>query len=312
MKKHYFTIGFILIGQFAFAQNFEAAIAKAKGNCLEKRVSFFNDGLLDFLSVKTYDENGNLTKKSETFSQNLNGPYTTENLYEYDAKNNNTKVVSKQNGIQKSVITKEYNDAGKLTKETLSNGGNATIATASSADNVSGSIAEKVLSGNKSKEIKTLDKAGNLLKQENFSSDGKLSSSLTNEFDVQGNKSKMTRFEAATNISEEINLTFDAAGNLLNEKTLRNQEAFSETKYEYSQRKLSKKIHLNRYNQIDYHFTFEYDLAGKLVKESYFANNQFVNSTTFEYDTNDNKTKESYFNKAGNLTGYKAWEYSCK
>ena len=145
-----------------------------------------------------------------------------------------------------------------------------------------------------------------------FDGNGKLTSSLSSDYDAKGNRTKSTRFDGAANVSEITTLTYEANGNLLNEKTLRNQEVFSETIYDYLQNNLSKKTHTNRYRQADYYFTFEYDAAGNLVKQSYFGNNQLVNSTSFEYDKKGNKTKESYFDKTGKLTGYKAWEYSCK
>ena len=312
MKKQYFTWVLIFMAKLAFSQSFETTVLKAKGNCLETKISLFNADLLDYLSVKTYDAKGNLTKNAETFSAKLNGPYTTENTYEYDAKNNNTKVIFKQNGIQKSVILKEYDVAGKLTKETLSNAANVNLATASLTETLTQNAVEKTFGNANGKETKAFDKAGNLLKQETFDGNGKLTSSLSSDYDAKGNHTKNTRFDAAANVSEVTTLTYEANGNLLNEKTLRNQEVFSETIYDYLKNNLSKKTHKNRYSQVDYYFTFEYDAAGNLVKQSYFGNNQLVNSTSFEYDNRGNKTKESYFDKTGKLTGYKAWEYSCK
>jgi YD repeat-containing protein len=312
--KTYFTLCLFAIANFCVAQNFELPTIAAFGNCFETKVSLYNGATLDYFSTKTYNALNQLTKKTETFSKNLNGPYVAEFTYEYDAKGNNTKVSLKQNNIQQSVILKEYSVAGKLVKETLTKDGSAASATASIAENVLGNNVEKTFLGGNSKEVKQFDKAGNLLKQESIGTDGKVQTSLVNEYNFQGKLTKKTSSDVFAEAIEVTTLTYDASGNLSNEKTLRNGDAFGEANYTYNtQGKLALKIHKNHFNQADYALAYEYDKNGKVTKLSYLTGTQeLVTYTTYDYDNFGNKTKESYFDKSNVMKGYKAWEFSCK
>jgi hypothetical protein len=209
---------------------------------------------------------------------------------------------------------KEYSVAGKLIKETLTKDGSAASATASIAENVLGNNVEKTFLGGNSKEVKQFDKAGNLLKQESIGTDGKVQTSLVNEYNLQGKLTKKTSSDVFAEAIEVTKLTYDGSGNVSNEKTLLNGEAFGEMNYTYNaQGKVAQKTHKNHFNQADYALAYDYDKNGKVIKLSYLTGTQeLVTYTTYDYDNFGNKTKETYFDKSNVLKGYKAWEFSCK
>jgi hypothetical protein len=49
-----------------------------------------------------------------------------------------------------------------------------------------------------------------------------------------------------------------------------------------------------------------------MTKENYFYNNQVISVRTFEYDLKGNKIKETYLDKLGTVNMYKIWEFACK
>jgi YD repeat-containing protein len=300
---------------FLFVSFFLTIQANAQSKCQETKYQLFRQGQLEQQTTKTYDTNGNLLTQLDAFASRANGNYTTEYNYEYDEKGNNTQVLIKQNGRIQKTIQKTYNSAGNLISETaIVEGKKAPLASlaVNNGETVQVFYAQDGVT-EVTKEKTTLNKAGQLLKKEILNASGKVIVSETKTYDLQGNITQSINFDATNKVTETTNYQYDAKENLLNDKTLRNDETFAETNYEYNAAgKLSKKTRLNGKNQVDYYFTYEYDLQGKMSKETYFYNNDVVSVRTFEYDLQGNKIKESYLDKGGNTTMYKVWEFACK
>ena len=137
--------------------------------------------------------------------------------------------------------------------------------------------------------------------------------SASKTYTIQGKLTQDVHFDATDKVTTQTNFVYDTAGNLIRDKTLRNNVVFAETKHEYDATgKLIQKTRLNGKGQIDYYFTYEYDVIGNMTKENYFYNNQVISVRTFEYDLKGNKIKETYLDKLGTVNMYKIWEFDCK
>ncbi len=277
--------------------------------CLESKVSYYRDGNLRFQSILNYDEKGKIIKKSETHSGN-DEYYTTESLYEYDAKGNNTKTIFKQNNVFRNVTLKQYSTDGILISEELSNNEKATPTEQTKFTN---NIAEKTFKDSKNKERKAFDKDGRILEIAYLDEKDNVKRSTKNEYDLKGNLLKTTIFDAFDKLSKETSYEYDANGNPQKEKNTRNGILLNQTVFEYNQAgKLTRKTRIDATDEVDFFYTYEHNQAGQMSKEIYSYDNQTVNYTTFQYDAKGNKIKESYYSLEGELTGYREWEYSCK
>ncbi|WP_435352583.1 hypothetical protein [Emticicia sp. SJ17W-69] len=302
---------------FLFSPLFAAAQVdiQAANKCRETNYQFFRQGQQEQQSSKIYDKKGNLLSQIDTFSSRNTGDYTNEYTYEYDANGNNSQIVYKLNGQIKKVTKKSYNGLGKLLSESISADGKVSplsLLTTNDGEKTQVFYAQDGTT-ELSKEKSLFNKAGQLVKKELSSANGILMMSEIKSYDLQGNITQNTHFDAADQVTLSTNYEYDAKGNLLNDKTFRNNIILAETKNEYDLAgKLIKKTRLNAQNQVDYHFTYEYDLLGNMIKENYFYNNQVMSIRTFEYDTNGNKIKESYLDRTGNISMYKVWAFDCK
>lgn len=302
---------------FLFSPLFAAAQVdiQAANKCRETNYQFFRQGKQEQQSSKTYDKKGNLLSQIDTFSSRNTGDYTNEYAYEYDANGNNSQIIYKLNGQIKKVTKKSYNGLGKLLSESISADGKVSplsLLTTNDGEKTQVFYAQDGIT-ELSKEKSFFNKAGQLVKKELSSANGVLMMSETKNYDLQGNITQNIHFDAADKVTLSTNYEYDAKGNLLNDKTFRNNIILAETKNEYDLAgKLIKKTRLNGQNQVDYHFTYEYDLLGNMTKENYFYNNQVMSVRTFEYDTNGNKIKESYLDRTGTVSMYKVWAFDCK
>lgn len=296
MKKYAFIL--ILAPFVTFSQQ-----------CLETKQTVFRNGIMSFQSVQSYDDKGKLIKKTETNSGN-DSYYTTEYLYEYDSKGNNTKVIFKQNNVFKNVTLKKYSPTGILISEELSNDEKAKPYQKTTFTN---NIAEKTFQDSKNKELKEFDKDGNILKIEYVDENNSVKRSTKNDFDTKGNLLKITQFDAFDKLTIETTYAYDSKNNVLKESTYRNGDVYNQTIFEYNQAgKLTKKTRRDAADKVEFFYTYEYNQAGQLIKEIYWYNNKTVNYTTYQYDSKGNKIKEEYFTPAGMLVGSKEWEYVCK
>ena len=296
---------------FAAAQINSSVVSK----CQEANYQFFRQGQQEQQSSKTYDALGNLLKQIDTFSSRNIGNYSNEYAYEYNAGGKITQVTYKQNGQVKKVTKKSYNAAGNLVGETTSADGKITpltLLTANNGENVQIFYAQDGIT-ELTKEKSSFNKAGQLTKKEISTANGNLIMLDTKSYDLQGNITQDVHFDAADKVTLLTDYEYDTKGNLLKDKTLRNNILYAETAYEYdSAGKLTKKTRLNGKGQVDYYFTYDYDLQGNMSKENYFYNNQVISVRTFEYDTNGNKIKESYLDKTGKVSMNKVWTFVCK
>ncbi len=288
---------------------------QVKNKCQETNYQFFRQGQQEQQSSKTYDVQGNLLTQIDSFSSRNIGNYTSEFSYEYDEKGNNSQVTYKQNGQTKKITKKIYNALGNLISETSSADEKKTPLTSlisNNGENVQVFFAPDGIT-ELTKEKTIFNKAGQLVKKELSSANGNLMMSETKNYNLQGNITQFVHFDAADKVTLTTDYEYDIKGNLLKDKTLRNNILFAETNNEYDLiGKLIKKTRLNSKNQVDYYFTYEYDLLGNMSKENYFYNNQLMSIRTFEYDANGNKTKEAYLDRTGNVSMYKVWTFTCK
>lgn len=288
---------------------------QAVGNCPETSYSFFRQGVREQEFTKTYDKQGRILKQTSNFSSKNTGNYTEEYVYEYDLAGNNTVITYKRNNEIKRVIKKEFNAAGQLLQESASAGVNLLSFNTSS---LNGTLKTQVFYGEDGKtetfrEITSTNAKGQLLKKEVIDTNGKILMSASKTYTIQGKLIQDVHFDATDKVTTQTNFVYDTAGNLIRDKTLRNNVVFAETKHEYDATgKLIQKTRLNGKGQIDYYFTYEYDVIGNMTKENYFYNNQVISVRTFEYDLKGNKIKETYLDKLGTVNMYKIWEFACK
>ena len=226
-----FKTFFLLTPFFATAQVNNSVANK----CQETNYQFFRQGLQEEQSSKTYDIQGNLLKKIDTFSRRNTEGYTDEYAYDYDANGKNTTVTYKQNGQIKTVTKKIYNAAGNLISESSSVDGK-TSPLASLTSNNGESIQvfyDQDGVTELSKEKKTFDKSGQLTKKEISNASGKLMMSETRSYNLQGNILQNINFDATDKVTLQTDYEYDAKGNLLKDKTLRNNILFAETNNEH-------------------------------------------------------------------------------
>lgn len=307
----FFKTLFLFLPFFAAAQVDRPVTNK----CQEINYQFFRQGQLEQQTSKTYNAKGNILSQTDTFSSKNIGNYTNEYIYEYEANGNNSQIVYRQNGQIKKVTKKSYNALGKLINETSSANGKKTplsVLTSNTEENIQINYAEDGVT-ELTKEKTVFNKAGQLVKKELSSANGVLMMSESKSYDLKGNITQNSHFDAADKVTLSTAYEYDTKGNLLNDKTLRNNVLYAETSNEYDVTgKVIKKTRLNGKGQLDYYFTYEYDLLGKMIKENYTYNNQVMSVRTFEYDANGNKIKESYLDRTGNVSMYKIWIFDCK
>jgi hypothetical protein len=289
---------------------------QAVGNCPETSYSFFRQGVREQEFTKTYDKQGRILKETNNFSSKNTGNYTEEYAYEYDLKGNNTVITYKRNNEVKRVIKKVFDATGQLLQESASAGGVNLLSVNTSSLN--GTLKTQVFYGEDGKtetfrEITSTNAKGQLLKKEVIDINGKILMSDTKIYSIQGKLTQDVHFDATDKVTTQTDFVYDIAGNLIRDKTLRNNVVFAETKHANDPMgKLIQKTRLNGKGQIDYYFTYEYDVIGNMTKENYFYNNQVISVRTFEYDLNGNKIKEIYLDKLGTVNMYKIWEFACK
>ena len=288
---------------------------QAVGNCPETSYSFFRQGVREQEFTKTYDKQGRILKQTSNFSSKNTGNYTEEYVYEYDLAGNNTVITYKRNNEVKRVIKKVFDATGQLLQESASAGVNLLSFNTSS---LNGTLKTQVFYGEDGKtetfrEITSTNAKGQVLKKEVIDTNGKILMSASKTYTIQGKLTQDVHFDATDKVTTQTNFVYDTAGNLIRDKTLRNNVVFAETKHEYDATgKLIQKTRLNGKGQIDYYFTYEYDVIGNMTKENYFYNNQVISVRTFEYDLKGNKIKETYLDKLGTVNMYKIWEFACK
>lgn len=116
------------------------------------------------------------------------------------------------------------------------------------------------------------------------------------EYTYDGDKQHQSIFEEGNLVKEK---TLDVDGSLLEEILYDNGEIYIHYVYDEDENILYKQ---------DYEDTvkYEYDDAGKLVKETHYENDQLTETVEHIYDANGRRTKTNYYNPKGEKRGY--WE----
>ncbi len=302
----------IVLSFFPFLAAAQADL-QAVGGCLETKYAFYRQDVKEQEFTKNYDSQGRILKQISVFSSKNTGNYSEAFSYEYDAAGNNSTVTYQRNGEVKKITKKNFDATGKLTKESIASGANLLSVNSATANEKTQIFFGEDGKTETLKEISTFDAKGMLLKKEIKDPSGKVLVTDTKTYNLQGKITQETHLDAADKIMIQTDFDYDTKGNLLNDKTLRNDVVFAETKNEYDGAgKITKKTRLNGKGAVDYFFTYEYDKSGNMSKENYLYNNQIVSVRTFAYDAKGNKIKESYLDKIGKASMYKTWEFACK
>ncbi|AFK02996.1 hypothetical protein Emtol_1854 [Emticicia oligotrophica DSM 17448] len=304
----------IVLGLFPFLASAQTELVVAS-NCSDTKYTFYRQGLKEQEVSKTYDVSGKLLKEFKSFSSKNTGNYSEEYLYTYDISGKNNSITYKRNNEVLKVTKKEYDAKGQVLKESVSKGLNLLSSNTLSNDGTE-KVAIFFAEDGKTeafREVSTSNAKGQVLSKILKDQSGKVLISDLKTYNSQGKPTQEVHFDATDKTTTQTDYVYDAKGLLLRDKTLRNNEVFAETKYAYDEAgKLAQKTRINGKGQIDYYFTYEYDVKGQMTKENYFYNNEVIAIRTFEYDLKGNKIKEIYSDKSGNVSMYKTWEFACK
>ena len=149
---------------------------------------------------------------------------------------------------------------------------NVKVQTQWTCDYVNGKPADK---GYRSTVTK-YDTKGNVIEITNYSSDGKLISTLTYRYDNRGNPVSFERSDDKREVKIRQLTVYDAAGNKIRESGF------------------------NGSAQFPYSHSFTYDATGRLTEVKYMENNALVERRAFKYT--GNKTEVSIFDGNDQLT----------
>ncbi len=94
-------------------------------------------------------------------------------------------------------------------------------------------------------------------------------------------------------------------------KVPKNFEPYDQVVREYNAKgQLVKKTELYKNREtVGETSTYEYDAAGKLVKECLYLDGQLDDFYTYEYDKDGRKTKETEYSAKGRIKNFKTYEY---
>lgn len=232
------------------------ALYNAKGTLKSSTYSsYINDTLLT--NRFTLDRNGDTTSKSMyMFEQGkmissvvTHGKKTTAYLYTYDKKGNRTSYTYQRNGLTKLTIKYEYDEVGKLMKQSTYNKQNKLTAVVNYECNYQGEKQKKVEQSKVCMRKDALPNGGYVVYNDFTNAKGKLMRSVST-YDRDSNLIQVQSYNSKSKLSSTSNYLYDATGNCIQHKYAYKNTSF-QSNYTYNDRNLLVEYTNRKQNQID-------------------------------------------------------------
>ncbi len=217
--------------------------------------SYINDTLLT--NRFTLDKNGDTTSKSiytfergKMISSTVSyGKKTTAYFYTYDKSGNRTSYTYKRNGLTKLTIKYEYDETGKLMKQSTYDKQNKLTAVVNYECNYQGEKQKKVEQSKVCMRKDALPNGGYVVYNDYTNPKGKLMRSVST-YDSDSNLVQIQSYDSKSKLLSTSNYTYDATGNCTQHKYAYKKTIF-QSNYTYNEKNLLIEYTNRKQNQVD-------------------------------------------------------------